>query len=323
MSTPSALNDSAPGISVVIPCYNYARFLTQAVDSCLLQNYPNYEVILVDDGSQDNTAEVAAKYGGRIRYVYQQNAGLPSARNTGIRAARHAYVAFLDADDIFLPGCFAAVMKKFARLPADFSLVVPNHEYVLAEGQPMPVRRYDLEWDREITVRDILMRSRFQPSGVITRRSVFEDCGFFDLPLRSSEDRDMWIRITARHRAWRMGEVFVQIRKHGNNMSNNADRMRTNMRTVLIKSWRNRVVPRSDVCFWLRVASFWCYQTSLLYAGCNRPFTAYRDLIFSALLWPWFPRASRLNLPNLFRARSFVRYALDAMASGRAAESKA
>ena len=323
MPQPTTQTGSPPGISVVIPCYNYARFLAQAVDSCLIQNYPAFEVIVVDDGSKDNTAEVAAKYGDRIRYIYQQNAGLPSARNTGIKAARYPFVCFLDADDLFLPNYFTTIMQRLAGLTSDFGLIVANHEYVDIDGKPLANRRYDHEWNREITVRDILIRSRFQPSGVITRRDIYEECGYFDPPLRSSEDRDMWIRITAKHRAWRMGDVFVQIRKHGNNMSNNADRMRTNMRTVLVKSWRNQVVPKGDVFFWLRVASFWCYQTSLLYAGSGKRLTAYRDLIFSALLWPWFPRAERQNMPNYFRARSFVRYALDAIRAGSASEPKA
>lgn len=307
------MSSAQPGISVVIPCYNYARFVTFAVDSCLAQDYPLFEVIVVDDGSKDNTREVCANYGDKIRYIYQDNAGLPSARNTGIKNARHPFIAFLDADDVFKPGFFKAVMAKYATLPPEFGLVVPNHEYVDAGGAFMDNRRFDHEWDREITARDIIMRSRFQPSGVICRREVFDACGLFDPPLRSSEDRDMWIRVAAKYRTWRMGDVLVQIRKHGSNMSNNAGRMKENMLTVLRKSRRNNIVPAGDVFFWMRAFSFLYNQTALLYGGGGRLWPAYRDMFISLLLWPWHPNAPRLNMPSLFRLRSLARWARDAM----------
>src|SRR5690348_14198226 len=96
-----------PGISVVIPAYNYERLLKQAIDSALQQNYPLLEVIVVDDGSTDNTGQLVAELcraDNRIRYIHQKNAGLPAARNTGIRAAKFDYVGFLDADDQWVAG---------------------------------------------------------------------------------------------------------------------------------------------------------------------------------------------------------------------------
>src|SRR5690242_10687505 len=97
----------APGVSVIIPAYNYARFLPQAIESALQQDYPEFEVLVVDDGSTDNTAEIAAVYSRadkRVRYLHQKNAGLPAARNTGIQHARFDFIGFLDADDAWLPG---------------------------------------------------------------------------------------------------------------------------------------------------------------------------------------------------------------------------
>src|SRR6266513_938717 len=94
-----------PGVTVTISAYNYAAFLPTAIESVLRQNYPHFEVVVVDDGSTDDTAAVAKKYveqfPDRVRYVYQKNAGLSAARNTGIREARFDYAAFLDADDEF------------------------------------------------------------------------------------------------------------------------------------------------------------------------------------------------------------------------------
>lgn len=106
-----------PLVSVVIPCYKQAQFLAEAVQSCLDQHYPALEVIVVNDGSPDDTASVAAQFGSRITYIEQANRGASAARNTGIKAARGSYVAFLDSDDVFLPGHIATAVAYLAAHP--------------------------------------------------------------------------------------------------------------------------------------------------------------------------------------------------------------
>src|SRR5947209_609603 len=120
---PPSAEKLSPAVSVIIPAYNYATYLPKAIDSVLKQRFTNYEIIVVDDGSTDNTADLIAKYGDRVRYVYQKNAGLPSARNTGIKAARGDYVGFLDADDEWHPNFLQNAMETFARLSPDFVVV--------------------------------------------------------------------------------------------------------------------------------------------------------------------------------------------------------
>ena len=134
-----------------------------------------------------------------------------------------------------------------------------------------------------------------------------------DTTLRSTEDRDMWIRIAAKRRIWHQGKVLTQIRKHGNNMSNNADRMKSNMAAVLKKSYDAEVVPKSQLWFWLPVLSYWRFQTSLIYNGNKQPARAYRDLLISVLLWPFFLNPAANGNPPLFRLRAFVRYTLNAL----------
>ena len=308
-----ATASTPPGVSVVIPAYNYARFLPSAVESCLKQDYPNFEVVVVDDGSKDNTREVMANYGPPVRYVHQANAGLSAARNTGIREARFDYVAFLDADDLLLPTHLSDSMAAFAKLPPDYALVACDDQLVDVDEKPLPFAVHVPVLPREITVKDILMRTRFSPTGAVARKEVFALCGGFDTTLRSTEDRDMWIRIAARRRIWHQGKVLVQIRKHGNNMSNNADRMKNNMAAVLRKSYAAGVVPRTNVCFWLQVFSYWRFQTSLIYNGIKQPARAFRDLLISVLLWPWFLDPAANGNKPLFRVRSFLRYTLNAI----------
>lgn len=302
-----------PGVSVVIPAYNYARFLPSAVESCLKQEYANFEIVVVDDGSKDNTREVMAGYGAPVRYVYQDNAGLSAARNTGIREAKHDFVAFLDADDLLLPTHLSDSMAAFAKLPPDYALVACDDVLVDVDGRPLPFTVHVPVLPREVTLKDILMRTRFSPTGAVARKEVFALCGGFDTALRSTEDRDMWIRIAARRRIWHQGRVLVEIRKHGNNMSNNADRMKNNMSVVLRKAYDAEVVPRSNLCFWLQVFSYWRYQTSLIYNGIRQPPRAFRDLFISVLLWPFFVNPAANGNPPLFRLRAFVRYTLNAL----------
>src|ERR687898_3616338 len=108
--------EAAPLVSVVIPCYNQARFLGEAIESVLAQSYPHFEVIVVDDGSTDNTSEVAASYAG-VRYIRQENQGLAGARNAGIRRSRGSYLVFLDADDRLLADALEAGLASLEEHP--------------------------------------------------------------------------------------------------------------------------------------------------------------------------------------------------------------
>ncbi|MGL4378530.1 MAG: glycosyltransferase family 2 protein, partial [Microcoleaceae cyanobacterium] len=104
---------NTPLVSVVIPSYNCAKYVGEAIESVFAQTYSNYEIIVIDDGSQDNTREVLEKYHDRVNYVYQKNQGVSVARNHGIELAQGEFVAFLDADDYFFPDKLEAQMAIF------------------------------------------------------------------------------------------------------------------------------------------------------------------------------------------------------------------
>src|SRR5689334_574125 len=112
----SQLTSNLPLISVAIACYNQAHFLSCAIESVRAQSYQNLEIIVVDDGSQDNTAEVAKGYLG-VHYIWQTNQGLSAARNTGLRHSRGDYLVFLDADDRLLPGALVAGLEYLSIHP--------------------------------------------------------------------------------------------------------------------------------------------------------------------------------------------------------------
>jgi glycosyltransferase involved in cell wall biosynthesis len=218
--------EPTPFVSAVIPSYNYGRFVTQAVDSALSQTYRHMEVIVVDDGSTDDTRDRLKPYEGRIRYIYQKNMGLSAARNTGIRDARGEWIALLDADDIWEP------QKTRLQLCA-----YPGIENIGLIGSPsfqqFRNRRPEKSAVTHLTVQDFLLSSRFGPSGALIRRDCFASVGYFNESLKSVEDRDMWLRLVVRFPAIVVEVPCWTYRVHDGQMSHAAQRMYENYRRVL------------------------------------------------------------------------------------------
>lgn len=300
------------GVSVVIPAYNYAHFVGETIESVLAQTYPHFEVVVVDDGSTDNTAEVVAAFvdkDPRVRYVHQQNGGLPAARNTGIRNARFPLVAFLDADDLWTPDKLQAGVDAFADLGPDWGIVASFRQKITPDGQPIFQAAHGFGGDREVSVRDLLMRTQFSPSTVIARKACFEACGFFDESLRSVEDRDMWLRIAAKFRIMRLGQALTLVRDHPSSMSKHADRMKENFLLVWEKN-RGSGILAADDPWWRRSRSFNCFQCAWMYHEAGSRWDAVRHIAQSIALYPIFPDAQKLGEPQFFRIRAALRFLL-------------
>jgi glycosyltransferase involved in cell wall biosynthesis len=318
------MESSAPEVSVVIPAYNYGRYLREAIDSVLAQEFRNFELIVVDDGSTDNTAEIVASYTDpRVRYIHQTNAGLSAARNTGIRQARAPLIGLLDADDLWKPEMLAQVTQRFQTAEPEVGLIACASERVDSVGQPLGGKTMTHGKERRFTAADIVLQSRFMPSTVVARREAYAACGEFDTTLRSSEDRDMWIRIGSRFRMIHLGTPLVQIRKHPTNMSKHADRMRLNMRKAIGKAYRDRVMPPWHLPFWLRVYSIFYFQNAWMRFDEGRFAGAVWDGACALALWPWFPDHRELNEPSFFRIRGLARFVLMALRSLLPASPKA
>lgn len=179
-------------VSIIVPAYNQARYLGLAVQSVLNQTYPELEVIIVDDGSTDDTAVVARGFSdARVRYVHQANRGLSGARNTGLRQARGEFLTFLDSDDLFLPDKLARLVAEFERYP----------EAGLAAGQAVPVDQHGQRIGKIFDSRlpedpaQLVLGNPLHVGSVMLRRFWQERVGFFDESLRSYEDWDMWLRL--------------------------------------------------------------------------------------------------------------------------------
>lgn len=180
-------------ISVIIPTYNRAEWLTEAVESVLAQTWRDFELIVVDDGSTDDTAHRLAVYGDRLRYVQQANAGVSAARNHGIRLARGKWLAFLDSDDLWEPEKLAAQMAFFRENPN--AHICQTEEIWIRRGQrvnPKRKHRKHSGWIFE----HCLPLCIVSPSAVMMARSLLDEVGLFDESLPACEDYDLWLRIS-------------------------------------------------------------------------------------------------------------------------------
>lgn len=298
-----------PTVSAVIPSYNYGAFVGKAIDSVLNQTHPNVECIVVDDGSTDNTREVVGKYGDRVRYIYQKNAGLPEARNTGVRAATGEFVGFLDADDEWEPTFAEVALQFFNKLPKEFGVIACRATQVGLDSKPLGLKRLLPEIDEELKLTDLIFRTRFFPSAVVARKSAVIDAGYFD-PNYVSEDRDMWIRIAERHRVFIHGQRLVLIRKHPTNMSKNATSMKEKIKRTIWKSYRAYPQLRGRIFYWLHVWSFFYFQSGWTYYDQGCRWTAIGELLKSLLLWPFYSKPRLVNEPRLFRIRALAIFLL-------------
>jgi glycosyltransferase involved in cell wall biosynthesis len=185
-----------PTVSVVVSCYNYAAFLPAAVESALRQTYPSVEVIIVDDGSTDDTPAVAARLAAdpRVRYVRQEHRGQAAAKNTGIGLATGAFVAFLDADDRWRSQKLERQIPLFAD--PGVGVVYSRMRPISADGKPLDSR--DTAAARQPhrgRVCEPLFIDNFVPfSSAVVRREVFERVGRMDRRLSMGIDWDLWLR---------------------------------------------------------------------------------------------------------------------------------
>jgi glycosyltransferase involved in cell wall biosynthesis len=205
-----------PLVSVVVPCYNQARFLGEAIESVLAQSHPLFEVVVVDDGSTDDTSEVAARYPG-VRLVRQENRGLSGARNAGLARSRGEYVVFLDADDRLLPGALEAGVERLEARPA-CAFVSGHYRFIAVDGSFL---RQEPE---RIVGKDryaALLQLNYigPPAVVMYRRAVFESVGAFDSSVNPAADYDLYLRIARRFAVSSHEKVVAEYRQHGTNMT--------------------------------------------------------------------------------------------------------
>jgi glycosyltransferase involved in cell wall biosynthesis len=195
-STGSSLGPPSVNISVIIPTYNRAHLLERTLGSVQAQTLAPAEIILVDDGSTDNTATLVQQHFSDCRYLHQSNQGVSSARNHGIRTAKGEWLAFLDSDDEWLPGKLAA--QRGALESAPEIRVCHTEEIWVRNGRRVNPMKKHAKTGGHI-FQHCLPLCAISPSSVMIHHSIFDEVGLFDESLPACEDYDLWLRVCARH----------------------------------------------------------------------------------------------------------------------------
>jgi glycosyltransferase involved in cell wall biosynthesis len=224
-----------PTVSVVIAAYNAVKYLDMAIDSVLAQSFRDLEVIVVDDGSTDATEVMMSKYGPPVRYLRQANAGVSIARNRGLETSTGRYVAFLDADDTWLPG---KVERQVAALTGERRSRACYSAYIVCSEalEPITVKRSRRHGS---SLEDLLLAGNVIGSicTVMCERSLFDAVGGFDPALSQCADWDMWVRLATATEFLYVDEPLVTYRQHGASMSRDAPLLERDSVRVLEKGF--------------------------------------------------------------------------------------
>lgn len=222
-----------PKVSVIIPAYNSAQYVGEAVESALAQTYKDHEIIVVDDGSTDNTKEVLSPYTSRIKYFFQENRGAPAARNFGISRSRGRYVAFLDADDLWLPDKLEKQVMALESNP-HLAFVSSGTYAVNAQNQIIGV------WNKNPQIKEnfgnLLENNFIYILTVVVRRDCLDKVGGFDERLFPSDDYDLWLRLAKRYPFGYIDAPLAKYRIHQNNSCKNVPKKISSYRLLFKKT---------------------------------------------------------------------------------------
>lgn len=219
-------------VTIIIPCYNQSEFLSESVVSVLRQSYKHYEIIVVNDGSTDNTTEVAKKF-HNVRLIEQTNMGLAEARNTGLSESNGEFLIFLDADDRLLSNALEIGVKAFENHP-ESAFVSGFCKFISKAGssqkfldQPL----FPVDSDHYIA----LLKKNYiwSPANVMYRHKVFKQTAGFDPNVNPAADYELYLRIARQFPVHQHGEIVAEYRKHDTSMSSNPKLMLENVLKVL------------------------------------------------------------------------------------------
>lgn len=205
-----------PKVSVIIPTYNRAHFIAGAIESVLAQTYKDYELIVIDDGSTDATAEVMKAYHGKLRYVPHENRGITSNMNMGVAEAKGEYFAMLGDDDLWLPDLLETQVTVLEKDPK-LAFVCSGTHFINEQGKiTKTASRGAL---RNKTFESLLEENFVSHLTAVVRRKCFNDVGGFDEQLATTQDYDLWLRLSKRYPFAYTDLPLAKYRVHGQNLS--------------------------------------------------------------------------------------------------------
>jgi acetyltransferase-like isoleucine patch superfamily enzyme/glycosyltransferase involved in cell wall biosynthesis len=291
-------------VSVIIPAFNCGPWIKQAVESVLAQTVKPAEIIVVDDGSTDDTRQRLAAYGNRIRCEFQENQGVAAARNRGIALSSGALVAFLDADDVWHPRKLEVQLRALRNHP-DIALLGTG-VYACSEAAPPEIDASATP--RAIPWEKLVVRNQITTSTVMVRRTILDEVGQFDARLRGPEDLDLWLRVAERATVANVDAPLVGYRTVAGSLGGRPVTMEQGLARIHEKLdgrgvWRVRWLLRR------RARSHALYSCAYLYGAAGNQPMALKRLAASFVLYPFPYRAGDVRMP-LARARLLLRVLL-------------
>ena len=236
---------SRPLVSVIIPTYNRADYIAEAIDSVLGQTYPAIEIIVIDDGSTDDSRAIVERFGPKVHYVLQDNAERGAARNHGLRLAKGKYIAFLDSDDLWLPTKAEEDVAFLERNPG-VGLLCTDAIQIDGDGKELKVLRAKAASGR---VSDNLLRHNFVLMAAhLARTSLLREIGGFreERQLAGSEDWEMWVRLSLRTEFAYAPRLSGKVRTHPDNTMSNAAAMHRSMARAIELFRQNEALARGS-----------------------------------------------------------------------------
>ncbi|NOH01800.1 MAG: glycosyltransferase [Chloroflexi bacterium] len=278
-----------PLVSVVIPCYNQARFLGEAIGSVLSQAYPRIEVIVVDDGSTDHTAEEAARY-PEVRYIRQENQGLGAARNAGLRESHGEILVFLDSDDRLLPEAVERGVHHLSNAPGS-AFVSGRYRYIKEDGAIL--REYSQK-PAETDPYASFLRGNYigMHATVAYRREVLEAVGGFNPSLPACEDYDLYLRIARKYPVSVHQDLIADYRLHSQNMSRDPGLMLKTVLAVMKSNWDDvRANETYREAYWAGVRSWREYYSEKFFGQLTQQWSAGQMRQVLSTMGQWFRHA--------------------------------
>jgi len=207
-----------PKVSIVIPVYNGANYMREAIDSALAQTYKNIEIIVVNDGSTDDgaTREIALSYGERINYYEKENGGVSTALNYGISVATGEYLSWLSHDDLYFPHKVEKQMSIYKILDNPQTIIFSNCELIGGEGNVFNKTNHTAIYTKEELCMGIfpVIRGAVNGCSVMIHKKCFDEIGLFKEELKTSQDYDMWFRLFEKYPSYFMEDCLIQYRIH-------------------------------------------------------------------------------------------------------------
>lgn len=290
-----------PTVSVIIPAYNCESYIAETITSVLRQTYQDFEIIVIDDGSSDQTANIAASFGPPVRLIQQTNGRVCKARNHGIREAKGQYICLLDHDDFWFPDKLERQVREFEQHP-DVGIVYGS--FILWHANPGDGRfpspeSYDLsiypdEVDADFSgwiYHQFLLDCWMLTSTAMFRAEVFANCGTFDESLSYSEDWELWLRIAREYRFIKTNRPTTLYRQHveqGNRMLRTVD-YRTSLLAASVKKWG--LCSRDGCCVtqaqFNRTLAKYHAEYALIHLAAGNKAIAFRSLLKAFRICPW------------------------------------